>query len=275
MWVLGGFNGLFDTDTTDDFYDTISDLNDIWNSTDGDNWSQITVTGTHWSSRYVYSAFVYEDKLWVMGGLSLSGGGILNDIWTSADGGINWSKINVTVSHWDSRWSHQAFGYDDKLWVIGGSADNDIWNSADEGTNWSKINVTGTHWTMQYYIQAFAYDDKLWVLGGSSQNNTSSSKNEIWNSSDGGTNWSKINVTGSHWSARSGHQAFAYDDKLWVMGGIGTDSNLKMTFGVVLMGGLIGLQWRCKVHYGLDVIIFKPLLMMISCGYWEDLYWKK
>ena len=32
-------------------------------------------------------------------------------------------------------------------------------------------------------------------------------------------NWSKVTIEGTHWSARFGHQAFAYDSKLWVLGG--------------------------------------------------------
>ena len=36
----------------------------------------------------------------------------------------------------------------------------------------------------------------------------------------------KINVTGSHWSARAHAQAFAYDDKLWLLGGGGISDEI-------------------------------------------------
>ena len=58
--------------------------------------------------------------------------------------------------------------------------------------------------------QAFAYDDKLWVLGGTTTNSNGGEKqNDIWSSINGGTNWSEVEVTGSHWTARSGFQALA------------------------------------------------------------------
>ena len=76
-----------------------------------------------------------------------------NDIWTSADGGSNWSEINVSGSHWAGRYGHQSFAYDDKIWILGGSIGtntsytNDIWYSADYGTNWHEVTVGFGYYT--------------------------------------------------------------------------------------------------------------------------------
>ena len=203
LWVLGGFD------------DNILN-NNIWTSEDsGKNWSKVAVNGPQWSERCYHQSFVYDDKIWVIGGFT---GANQNDIWNSADKGANWSKIVVNDSHWSVRYGHQSFAYDDKIWVLGGG-DNQIWYSADKGTNWSQVAVSGSHWAGRYYFEAFGYDDKLWVLGGSTHVNGNSQKDDIWYSTNGGTNWSEVVVNDTHWSARAGLQSFAHDDKLWVLGG--------------------------------------------------------
>ena len=131
-----------------------------------------------------------------------------------------------------------------KLWVLGGHGSNltnDIWMSTNGGTNWSQVAVDGEHWFRRDGHQAFAYDRKLWVLGGRVFDGTSfPNANDIWWSSDGGTNWTEVSVNGLHWSARQLHQAFAYDSKLWVLGG--TMVVEKMIFGGVQMAERTGLK---------------------------------
>ena len=211
LWVLGGLDG--------------SKKNDIWMSSNGGvNWSQVTVNGTYWSARYSHQAFAYESKLWVLGGFASN---FKNDIWWSANGGVSWSNVTVEGQNWPTRYSHQAFGYDSKLWVLGGQTDiliykNDIWMSTNGGTNWILTAIDGGgHWTRRANYRAFGYDSKLWVLGGQhlDSDRVIRIENDIWMSSDEGINWSKVTVNGIHWTGRRGHKAFAYDNKLWVLGG--------------------------------------------------------
>ena len=176
------------------------------------------VFGNHsyWSERTYFQAFPYDDKLWVLGGQDQNSDR-LNDIWTSSNGGTNWSKIAVLENHWEGRHSHQAFLYDDKLWVLAGQGHNklnDIWISSDQAINWEQVSASG-HWRDRYGHQAFAYDNKLWVLGGLATDLNPFLK-DIWKSADGGENWSNITVE----TSRYYHQAFAYDDKLWILGGV-------------------------------------------------------
>ena len=206
LWVLGGFNN--------------NSLNDIWASADkGTNWSQVTVTGSRWSTRYNLQAFAYDDKLWV------SAGFYEGDIWTSSDKGTNWTETTINSSDWSVIYGHQAFAYDDKLWVLGGLSDADwdgIWTSDDQGVNWHQVLVVGNHWQDRNLHQAFAHDNKLWALGGNTGADATDTKyDDIWTSEDKGTNWTQVDVQGSQWIARDNFQAFAYDDKLWVLGGRG------------------------------------------------------
>ena len=216
LWVLGGIGG----DTHDE-----AKLNDIWYSDDkGINWSKVIVDNSHWLNRYGHQALVHNDKLWVLGGFFG-----LNDIWSSTNGGTNWSQITVNGNYWPGPTEHQAFEYDDKLWVLGGatlsSFTNGIWRSADGGVNWSQVTVNGNHWSDRGEHQAFAYDEKLWVLGGNTSPNANTRTNDIWSSADEGTNWSQVTVNGNHWSRRSQHEAFVYDNQFWVLGGRDNNGN--------------------------------------------------
>ena len=176
--------------------------------------------GGFWSGRNLFQAFPYDDKLWVLGGENQNSDKF-NDIWTSSNGGTNWSKVTVLGNHWSGRHSHQAFAYDDKLWVLGGQGDgrlNDVWRSSNQGKSWQQVPASG-HWSSRLGHQAFAYNDKLWVLGGASHSSFGGWKKDIWTSSDGGSNWSEVTVSEPQWNNRYYHEAFPYDNKLWVLGG--------------------------------------------------------
>jgi|GEM_PF-6235460 len=67
MWVIGGFN--VNTNTT---------YEDIWYSSDGINWTELTSEAL-WGKRYGACSVVYDNKLWIIGGSSNSG--LTNDVW--------------------------------------------------------------------------------------------------------------------------------------------------------------------------------------------------
>ena len=228
LWLLAG-------DAIENTY-----KNDIWYSDDkGINWSKVIVDNSHWLGRYAHQALSHNDKLWVLGGIY---GG--NQIWSSTNGGTNWSQVTVNGHHWGVHDGHQAFEYDNKLWVLGGSAlsyiTNSIWRSADGGVNWSQVTVNGEHWSGRNDHQAFAYDNKLWVLGGilGGYTDVSGRTNDIWSSADGGTNWSQVTVNGNHWSRRSGHEAFVYDNQFWVLGGRDNNGNYQNDIWTSSDGGV-------------------------------------
>ena len=251
--------------------------NDIWTSADnGTNWTQVSVNGTHWSKRTYYQAFAYNNKVWVLGGKEgITGTGRLNDIWTSADSGITWTEVSPPETHWAVREEHQAFVYNDKIWVLAGLDDSSVWNSSDDGVTWNQVSPTGTYWSTRFGHQAFIYRNKIWVLGGYSD----SRKKDIWTSADNGITWAEVSPTGTYWSARNKYQAFVYNDKIWVLGGL--DGNYKNDIWSSADEGTnwtpvspTGTYWSAR--YGHQAFVYDDKLWVIggrdSGGYKNDIW---
>ena len=189
----------------------------------------ILFTSLRWPSRYSHQSFVYDDKIWVLAGI-VSDSGTSDDLWYSDDKGTNWYQVPIAGTKWQGkRFGHQSFGYDGKLWLSGGELSqsagitrgtNDVWISADGGTNWSQVS-TENPFLQRAYHQSFVHDDKLWVLGGLNFYFGTYGLDDIWTSADGGVNWVEVvvNTNSEMWSVRNEHQAFFYDNKLWVLGG--------------------------------------------------------
>ena len=95
--------------------------------------------------------------------------------------------------------------------------------SDDKGLNWVNVNA-GSDWSGRSLFQALVHNDTLFVLGGSS--GFLNEKNDIWSSTDKGTKWTQVPVTGTHWSVRDGLQAFVYDNKIWILGGFVTHNDI-------------------------------------------------
>lgn len=123
MWIIGG------VDKVDGKFVY---LNDVWNSTDGKNWVQVT-SEAPWAKRYAPQVVVYHDKIWVMGGCTLFPSTHLNDVWYSEDG-QNWTPATNSAD-WAPRKSFAAIDFKNKIWLFGGDTTaykhgtNDIWYS--------------------------------------------------------------------------------------------------------------------------------------------------
>ena len=114
MWLLGGRNAT-------------SRLNDVWSSSDGINWTQVTNSAS-WSVRSEFKAVVFDNKIWVMGGYN--GSSRLNDIWYSSDG-INWTQQAIS-NIWSVRDDFTSVVFDGQLWVLGGTdgtRNNQVWQT--------------------------------------------------------------------------------------------------------------------------------------------------
>jgi hypothetical protein len=82
-----------------------------------------------WKERIWFSAVVYRDRIWVLGGES-GDRKRLGDTWHSADG-KTWSELTSDVT-WSARHEHSAFVFQDKIWVAGGydpkALSSEVWS---------------------------------------------------------------------------------------------------------------------------------------------------
>ncbi len=117
MWVLGGGN----------YLPKYKAFNDVWCSADGLEWTQVS-TDCSWAPRLWFSALVYRDCLWVLGGWSKEPFHDWADAWYSPDG-INWTSLD-TPSIWSGRHAQAAWVFQDEIWLAGGHArplSNEVW----------------------------------------------------------------------------------------------------------------------------------------------------
>lgn len=97
-------------------------LNDVWTSTNGSVWTQVTTLPAPpeteiFSERNKFTATVYNDKVWVIGGETTTG--YANDIWYSSDM-INWHKYTSAFTL-NGLHEHAALLYSSELWLFGGN----------------------------------------------------------------------------------------------------------------------------------------------------------
>ena len=199
------------------------------------DWQEVSST-VPWSPRDSHTVVVYQDKLWLMGGLNgndfVTRPGVvrygeaphLSDIWASEDE-INWSLVTEEAP-WGKRRSIQSVVFHDKIFVIpgwgpGAGIKNDIWSSED-GVHWDLINANPNFPPREGH-QLIVFKDKLWLIGGVNYDR-SEVKNDVWFSEDG-INWSEV-TSSALWLPRWDHEIILFKDKLWLIGGMDLDDNV-------------------------------------------------
>ncbi|NAS30465.1 hypothetical protein GTQ40_05755 [Flavobacteriaceae bacterium R38] len=110
IYVLGGF---------DPAVGVLTMTNEIWTSTDGATWSQLEPSSI-FQPRYGHTATVYNDKVFVAGGLGREGSSlaIQGNLWYSEDM-INWFEYEPFRSD-TGILEHSALTFDGKLWLFFG-----------------------------------------------------------------------------------------------------------------------------------------------------------
>lgn len=192
----------------------------LWISKDGELWEPQPKVGPAGAAAPMIS---FKNKLWKIDSQ--------NKIWSSTDGAI-WSA-EATQAPFPNRFGANSVIFNNKIWMIGGYDTlnfkylNDAWSSED-----------GTHWVQEAAASPFPgrhsatvtqFQGKLWLIGGNNGNSSQSASgmkklNDIWSSEDG-KNWVLV-TDKAPFDARSGHQSFVFNNKLWVVGGTGrTPSN--------------------------------------------------
>ncbi|MEZ6049702.1 MAG: hypothetical protein R3C11_29795, partial [Planctomycetaceae bacterium] len=213
MWIIGG-------DANQGHYQ-----NEVWSSVDGKTWEEVN-DDVPWGPRALHQTFVFQDKMWVMGGQTMPafGGGseeFYRDLWNTTDG-VKWEKIELYEPCWSPRGMIGGNAIlNDRIWVLGGGTYdtpttparnfyNDVWSSAD-GQHWTQ-HSSAAPWTPRQYHDVAAYDGRMWVLEGYNQGN----RNDVWYSQDG-LNW--YEVPNTPWKPRHAASAFVYEGALWMVAG--------------------------------------------------------
>jgi len=127
IWVMGGGN----------YVPKYHALNDVWCSTDGVKWEQVTDKAP-WHPRIWFSSVVYRDRIWVLGGWSNNPSKNWGDVWYSKNG-KDWQQLASKVC-WKERHEHSAFVFKDRIWVAGGHAQplsREVW-SLEVPKDWFK-----------------------------------------------------------------------------------------------------------------------------------------
>lgn len=214
MWIMGGWhNGRLPGHSAS---------NQVWSSTDGENWQQET-KAAGWTPRIAGGLVEFKGRMWLLGGTENYYFGdeksLKNDVWSTADG-KEW-KLETANAGWSPRAYHQAVVLNDKIYVCGGGnyvptyhAKNDVWSSSD-GVNWT-LETEAAPWSPRLWFSSAVYRDRMWVLGGWS-NNPAKNWGDVWHSRDG-KKWEQL-VTKTSWKERHEHSVFVFKDRLWLAGG--------------------------------------------------------
>jgi hypothetical protein len=141
IWIIGGE----DKDTK---------YSDIWNSTDGINWTK-QKENLPFGKRSGSQIIFLNDILYLLD----------NDVWSSTDG-LNWQKVTDEIVKGEHIFGYSAQVFDNKIWLLGcnrnGQFSSQVLFSAD-GKNWQTQNAP---WLPRGGIAATVYKNKIVMTGG-------------------------------------------------------------------------------------------------------------
>jgi len=148
LWILGGaLSSGRPNETPTEF------LNDVWSSSDGVNWTPVTVNAP-WSAKDGHTSLVFDNKIWIIGGK--------RDVWSSTDG-KNWTPV-TDKAEWSERTGSGVLVFDGKIWIFGGRELNDVWYSSN-GKNWQTA-FANAPWSTRSANYSVVFKNKIWLFSG-------------------------------------------------------------------------------------------------------------
>ncbi|MEJ2065126.1 MAG: hypothetical protein P8X74_17905 [Reinekea sp.] len=217
MWIVGGLTKMSKAEGEDP---VITELADVWSSSDGANWTQSPATG--FEGRMEHQLTVFDGKLWMTGGRTFESNSSVNAPLYFSDDGETWTQdggSNATKTY-----SHEMVAWNDELWIIGGYATvdlndeivefrDDVWHSKN-GSDWVQDSSTNVIEPLNEH-QMVEFNEKLWLIGEGSDSGDRASG--VWYSEDG-MEWTAAE-SDTDFSELHGHQVVSFNDKLWVIAG--------------------------------------------------------
>lgn len=272
MWTVGGKNG--STYFSDVYYSTngISWTQQIVNAIEyvidesGDfvvdeNGEKVSIPAT-FIPRSGFQMFVFDSKLWIIGGETTSGV-LLNDIWYTEDG-ATWVKHDT--GDFTARRYFSVAVYNSRVYVIGGYdgiSKNDVWYSSDLKT-WTQVTVS-TAFTARFGHTSVVYNNRIWIFLGDGVTNT-------YYSTDGGENWTQA-VANAGLGARKHHSSIVYLNYMYIIAGdvSGTKYNsvYRSTDGITWSTVIASAAFTARSN----ACVFEYLSRLwITCGYTGTAY---
>lgn len=246
LWILGGYDsGRLKGDTY---------LEDVWSSTDGENWI-LETDNAPWKGRRGHTVNVFNDgsgeAMYLIGGFEVDEETghrqYTNDVWKSVDG-VNWEQIKArdysaednSSTSWFPRSNHACIDViqndTNYLYLIGGQMMrekynpiysmkyfNDVWRSKD-AIQWEKIECNDFGERSELAAFSDPETGRLYIHGGVHSMHFDQNNDElhpvldyycIWSSNDG-LFWE---VDTSFTLSRAGHEMFMFDDFFWIFPG--------------------------------------------------------
>jgi hypothetical protein len=142
-------------------------LNDVWDSSDGINWTQVTFNAVFYP-REDFESVIYNNQIWVIGGQSAYSP--LSDVWSSPDG-LNWT-VSTSVAPFLPRGGSSGIVVNGNIWLMAGETIsayqtpdlNDVWYSSN-GSTWTEATASAGFGARDSQATvSFAND--MWVIGG-------------------------------------------------------------------------------------------------------------
>ncbi len=224
-------------------------FNDVWRSTDGKNWEQLTASAP-WEGRAGLSAIEFKGWIYILGGgkgddVAIGGIGrqLFNDVWRSRDG-RNWELVTDDAP-WAARAGAAVVEKNGNIYLLGGEDGflcefgmgglecpyfNDVWRSSD-GASWELVTASAG-WSPRPGHQCQVLFDTIICFGGFGfpvgDPTVPAHPSDVWVSRDG-QNWEQ--VSDAPWNASSSADVKYDFDSLVVKGGPGGMRPSIFTFG--------------------------------------------
>ena len=162
IWRFAGYSGASIVDLSDD--------RNIWNSTDGKNWTKVS-ENHGFNHAYGMEVIQFNNQL-----IGLQGGNIGNPftkVWQSNDG-INWNMIAENLPFKFGSYT-EAIVYDNKLYLTAGAGYNELWYTED-GILWQK-SIIDRKYPARFAKSSTIFNNRIYIVGGCTSQD---SYNDVW-----------------------------------------------------------------------------------------------
>ena len=162
IWVIGGYGD-------GEFVDNIAS----WTGNPDDAWiTEATAAQTPFNGLRAHSSVVYDNQIWVIGGLNQQG--YQDNVWVTSDG-MTW-KTGVPFPQGFAH--HKSVVFDDKIWVVGGATAtgtlNDVFYYSKDTGVWKRYDMPEAFSERQGHcvvvIDEGTPEDGIYIFGGQNSN---------------------------------------------------------------------------------------------------------